>query len=159
MFCEPTPQHAFLAALAGDWTYEGECSMGPDQPWEKNSGKESGRTLGDLWLLLEGEVPMQEGAVGKTLFTLGYDVAKQRFTGTFVGSMMSNLWVYDGELDASGTALCLYADGPCFSTPGETQRYRDTISIREDGSRTLTSEMQGPDGSWTCFMRSRYTRV
>lgn len=81
MFCEPTPQHAFLAALAGDWTYEGECSMGPDQPWEKNSGKESGRTLGDLWLLLEGEVPMQEGAVGKTLFTLGYDVAKQLLHG------------------------------------------------------------------------------
>ena len=45
--------------------------------------------------------------VGTTLMTLGYDPRKKRFVGTFVGSMMTNLWIYDGELDKDERVLTL----------------------------------------------------
>jgi uncharacterized protein DUF1579 len=47
--------------------------------------------------------------------TLGYDPEKKQYVGTWVGSMMSYLWVYDGSLDAEEKVLTLNAEGPsCF---------------------------------------------
>jgi len=41
------------------------------------------------------------------MMTLGYDPQKKRYLGTWIGSMMSHLWVYEVELDASGSVLTL----------------------------------------------------
>ena len=46
---EPQKEHQWLHKLVGKWTFEGECSMGPDQPPMKNTGKETVRSLGGLW--------------------------------------------------------------------------------------------------------------
>ena len=80
--------------------------MEPGQEPLKVRGSETVRTLGDAWVLCYGEGEWPDGGIGKTVMTLGYDPAKQRFVGSFIGSMMANLWVYDGQLDASrqGTA-------------------------------------------------------
>ena len=45
------------------------------------------------------------------MMSLGFDPQKGRFVGTFIGSMMTHLWIYDGALDASGQALILDAEG------------------------------------------------
>ena len=42
---------------------------------------------------------MPDGGPATMIMTLGYDPAKKRFVGTFIGSMMTNLWVYEGELE------------------------------------------------------------
>ena len=52
------------------------------------------------------------------IMTLGYDPQKKRFVGTWIGSMMTYLWVYDGELDASGKVLTLNAEGPNMQVAG-----------------------------------------
>jgi len=46
MKTEPQKEHQWLQQLVGEWTYEGEASMGPDKPPEKFQGTESVRSIG-----------------------------------------------------------------------------------------------------------------
>lgn len=100
MQAEPQKQHHWLQQLVGEWIYETEVAMGLDQPSEKATGTETVRSLGDLWILAEGQGEMPGCGEANTMMTLGYDPQKQRYVGTWVGSMMTYLWLYDGELDA-----------------------------------------------------------
>src|SRR5262245_54034491 len=142
---EPQREHQWLQKLVGDWTFENEATMAPGQPPMKFSGTESVRSLGGLWVLCEGKGEMPGGGVGTTLMTLGYDPAKKRFVGTCIGSMMTNMWVYEGELDASGEVLTLDTVGPSFVTEGAMEKYQDIIELRSDGRRLLGSQTLGPD--------------
>jgi hypothetical protein len=101
---------------------------------------------------------MPGGGTATTVMTLGYDPAKKRFVGTFIGSMMTNLWVYDGELDAAGKVLTLDAEGPAFTDPERTARYKDAIEIVSPDHRILTSRYLGDDGQWHHFMTAHYRR-
>src|SRR5215213_8760617 len=139
MLAEPQKQNKWLEQLVGEWTYESECSPSPDQPPMKTTGSDSVRSLGGMWVLCEGKGEMPGGGCGLTLMTLGYDAAKARYVGTFIGSMMSNLWVYDGELDAAEKVLTLYATGPNMMEPGKTANYKDVIEIHSPDHRTLSS--------------------
>ena len=155
---EPQKEHQWLQKLVGDWTFESECVMGPDQPPMKSSGTESVRSLGGLWTLGEGRGEMPGGGIGTTLMTLGYDPARKRFVGTFVGSMMTHLWVYDGALDPDGKVLTLDAEGPSFAGDGKLVKYQDIIEFKSDDHRVLSSQMLGDDGKWHRFMTANYRR-
>jgi Protein of unknown function (DUF1579) len=86
------------------------------------------------------------------MITLGFDPDRKRFIGTMVGSMMTNMWVYEGELDASGNVLTLNTTGPAFDGSGKTAKYQDVITVKDADNRTLTSRVHGDDGKWTDFM-------
>ncbi len=92
-----------------------------------------------------------------TMVTLGYDSQKQRYVGTWIGSMMSHLWVYDGELDAAGRVLTLKAEGPAMTGEG-LAKYKDAIEFKNDNHRVLTSSVLGDDGEWHKFMTINYRR-
>lgn len=158
MHAEPQKEHQWLQKLVGEWTMEADCVMGPDQPPSKSKGSERVRSLGGLWFLAEGESEMPDGNAGQMILTLGYDPQKKRYVGTWIGSMMSNLWIYDGELDAAGKVLTLSAEGPNMAVEGKMAKYRDVIEFKSDDHRTLTSNMLGDDGKWTQFMSANYRR-
>ncbi len=155
---EPQKEHKWLQRLVGEWTMEGECDMGPGQPVSKTTGTESGRSIGGLWVVAEGKGEMTDGNTGTMIMTLGFDPEKKRFTGTWIGSMMTNLWIYDGELDATGRVLTLNAEGPDMATEGKTAKYRDVIEFKSDDHRVLTSHMLGGDGEWVQFLKADYRR-
>ena len=73
----------------------------------------------------------------------------KKFVGTFIGSMMTNLWVYDGSLDASQKVLTLDTEGPGMTGDGKIVKYQDVIEFKSDDQRTLTSRVQGEDGEWS----------
>jgi hypothetical protein len=156
---EPEKEHQWLKQLLGEWTFEGEATMGPDAPPEKFRGTERVRSIGDLWFLSEGEGQMPDGGPSTTLATLGYDPQKKRFVGTFIGSMMTYLWVYDGSLDASGKVLTLDTEGPGMTGDGKIAKFQDVIEIKSEDQRTLTSRVQGEDGTWTQMMTMMYRRT
>ena len=79
--------------------------------------------------------------------------------GTFVGGMMTFLWVYEGELDATGKVLTLNVEGPSFAGDGTMAKYQDIIEIKGPNERTLSSQVLGPDGKWNRFMMATYTRI
>lgn len=159
MFPEPQEEHRWLQKLLGSWTFEGECSMGPDQPPMKSTGTETVRALGALWTLGESTGEMPGGGVCTSIMTLGYDPAKKRFVGSFVASVMTHLWTYEGTLDASRRILTLDTEGPDMSAGGKMVKYQDIMEFVSDSERTLTSRMQADDGTWHEFMKARYQRT
>jgi hypothetical protein len=116
------------------------------------------RALGDLWVVCEGQGEMPGGGMGSTLITLGYDPRTRRYVGTWVGSMMTHLWVCDGELDAAERVLTLRAEGPHMTTPGKLGTYKDVIELKDADHRVLTAHFLGDDGAWHHFMTAHYRR-
>jgi hypothetical protein len=90
--------------------------------------------------------------------TLGYDPRKQRYVGTWIGSMMTYLWRYDGELDAGETVLTLASDGPAMTGDERMAKYKDAIEFKSDDRRTMTSHVLGDDAQWHHFMTAHYWR-
>lgn len=158
MKIDPQKEHNWLHRLIGEWTFEGEASMGPDQPPHKSQGTESVRSMEGIWILGEGQSRTHDGAQFSSLLTLGYDTARKRFVGSWIGSCMTNLWVYDGALDASGNVLTLDSEGPAMSGDGTTAKYQDIIEIKDEDHRILSSQVLGADGKWQRFMTAHYYR-
>ena len=102
---KPQDEHQWLQKLVGEWSYEVEVMADPDQvldqapeqALEKSTGTESVRTLGGFWILAEGQGEMPGCGAATTLMTIGYDPQKQRYVGTWVGSMMSFLVLHRFE--------------------------------------------------------------
>ncbi|WP_315791503.1 DUF1579 domain-containing protein [Fischerella sp. JS2] len=158
MNTEPQNEHNWLQKLVGEWTYETEATMEPDNPPEKFGGIESVRSLGELWVLAEGQSEMPGCGSATTMMTLGYDPQKKRYVGTWIGSMMTYLWVYDGEMDAEQRVLTLNAEGPDMTAEGKMAKYKDVIEFKSDDHRVLTSHVLGDDGQWHKFMTANYRR-
>jgi hypothetical protein len=93
-----------------------------------------------------------------SIMTLGYDPQAKRFVGTFIASMMTYLWIYNGSLDAAGKVLTLDAEGPDFSGGPNLVKYQDSIEFVNDDHRILRSQLLGPDGKWNHFMTAHYRR-
>jgi Protein of unknown function (DUF1579) len=157
MYTEPQKEHQWLDRFIGEWITESECSMGPDQPPAKTKGTEVVRSLGGLWIVAEGEGDMPDGNPGQTLMTLGFDSQSDRYVGTFIGSMMTHLWVYNGSLDADGKILTLDTEGPNF-TQNFITKYKDIIEFVSNDHRVMTSQILGDDGNWLQFMTAHYWR-
>jgi hypothetical protein len=138
----PQEQHEWLRRFLGEWTSEGGGA----------NGTETVTALGDLWIVArgEGEMPSQ--------MTLGFDPVRNRFVGTWVGSMMTHHWVYDGERDATGSVITLNSEGPAFDGSARTQNYRDVYEFIDDNHRVLKAYVQNDDGSWQHFMTTDYRR-
>ena len=158
MMAEPQKEHQWLQRLVGEWTSESEAVCAPGEPPMKFQGSESVRSLGGLWILAEGQGEMPGGGLGKMLLTLGYDPQRKRYVGTWVGSMMTHLWVYDGSMDATGKVLTLETEGPAMTGDGKMAKYKDVIELRSDDHRVLTSHMRADDGTWQQFMTAHYRR-
>jgi Protein of unknown function (DUF1579) len=159
MQSKPEPQHQWLRRLIGDWKSEGQADMGPGNPSEPFESVETFRAIGELWVQGEGSMKTPDGSPHTTQMTLGYDPVRKRFVGTWIGSMMSHLWIYDGALDAGGTILTLESEGPSFTDTGKMAKYRDVIEMKSPDHRVLTSRTLRDDGTWHQFMEAHYRRV
>lgn len=157
MNAEPHEEHRWLNRLLGEWTSEAEFAMEPGQAPSTFVGTESVRTLGGLWVLAEGRGEMPSGGGMATVMTLGFDPRRERYVGTFVGSMMTHLWLYEGTRD--GQVLTLDTEGPNPMTGGQTlAKFKDVITIESDDHRVLTSAVLTDDGTWRRFMTAHYRR-
>lgn len=156
---EPTQKHQWLQRLVGEWTYEAHAVMAPGQPAEAFSGRESVRPIGDLWIVATGQGDIPGGIPATTVLTLGYDPRTKRYIGTWVGSMMTHLWVYDGEMDDAQRVLTLNSEGPDMVTEGRMAKYKDVVELRDDSHRVLTSYRLGEGGQWAEIMYADYRRV
>ena len=154
---EPTAEHRWLQKLVGEWTMESRmtCADGKE---EVCHGRETVKALGPYWVQCLGTGGMPGGGEAEMVMTLGYNTRTKRFVGTWLGSMMDELWVYDITRDPSGNVLTMAVEGPNMTGEG-TAMYRDVIEWKGDNLRTLTGNLQGPDGAWTPFMVATYRRV
>ncbi|MEM8834369.1 MAG: DUF1579 domain-containing protein [Planctomycetota bacterium] len=158
MHVQPTPQHEWLRQLVGTWTIESSCDMGDGSPPMTSTAREVVRAMGELWIIAEmtGEIP--GGGAFNSIMTLGYDSAKERFVGSWAGTPMTNMFVYDGALDAAQKTLTLSTPGPGMEDPTKTCNYEDVIELVTNDERLFHSQMQLDDGTWNRFMTGVYRR-
>ena len=159
MLAQPVQQHRWLKKFLGTWQYTSTCSA-PDGSGDMTmTGTERVRAIGDLWIQGEGSGTMPGGGVMNTVLTIGYDPAKGRFVGSWVGSMMTHQWVYEGWLENDGRTLVLEAEGPRFDGKPGTTKYRDITEFTSDDHRAFHAEVLGDDGSWSTMMSADYRRA
>lgn len=158
MFAKPQKEHSWFESLLGKWSVESECKMGPDEPPQTSTGEVTCRSLDGMWFLIEGGGSDPDMGHWSTLMTLGYDPEDGRYRGTFVGSMMTHLWFYQGNLDATEKKLTLDTEGPQCTADG-VAKYQDSIEIVDDEHWILSSQIQLESGDWTTIMTSHHRRI
>lgn len=153
---EPHAEHHWLRKLIGEWTYE-MVVQEPGKPPVKFTGVETVRSVGDLWVVGQARGGTPGGANEESVITLGYDPQRGHYVGTWIGSPMPNLWVYEGSRE--GNVLTLSSEGPSFDDSGGLSNYRDIIEFVSDDHRTLSAAFQGPGGQWQSMgMTTHYHR-
>jgi hypothetical protein len=93
------------------------------------------------------------------ILTVGFDPTKNKFVGTWIGSPMTNLFVYEGDLDETRTILPLTTTGPKMMDPTKTATYQDVIEIKSSTERLFWSQMLGEDGQWHRLMTIKYLKI
>lgn len=153
----PSPQHHWLKQLVGQWSIAASCTM-PDGSNQQTTANESVRMLGEYFAVatLTGHMPGCDMEI-ETILTLGYDTDKQRFVGSWIGTPMPKLVIYEGSLSEDQSTLTLDCECPSFEDPTKTAQYQDIIIIKSDTQREFHSQIRQPDGSWNRFMSSYYT--
>ncbi len=158
MNIEPHEEHRWLHKLLGDWSCTSKCAIEHGAEPVEMHGRETVRSLGDLWIIAEGTGNTPDGGTMSYVMILGYDPQQKRFVGSWVGSPMTQMFIYEGTLDNAGEVLTLDTTGPHFSDPTKTARYRDVIEIRGD-DRALRSQLLDDEGNWQEFMHAPYRRA
>lgn len=150
---EPTPQHRFLERLNGTWDVVAEAGSTETPQWSETT-----RSLDGLWYVIEGEGRMGPEHQARTLMTLGYDPKLGHYVGTWLGTMMTKLWIYKGWLEADGKTLTLEAEGPDFDDPSRTTIYHDVIVFLDDDRRHFSGNVRQPDGTFKQIMAMEFHR-
>ena len=156
MRAEAGPEHEWLMQLVGEWTSRAECVL-PGGITDTSEGREVVRTIGDVWVVGEGTGPMPEGPDMTSVITLGYDTMKQKYVGSWIGSPMTQLVVYEGTRD--GDRLTLDCEGPDFEDPTKLATYQDIVELRGPNERALISRVKTPEGTWNQFMEVVFKRI
>lgn len=154
---EPQKEHEWLKHYVGEWDAEIELTMEPGKPPEKSKGTENTQPIGGFWVLSEYKGTFMDRPFTGVM-TLGYDPEKKKYIGTWVDSMNSHLWTYEGTVDAEGRILTLYSEGQCPAKPGERVKFKDTTEFKSRDHRVFSSSMQGEDGKWSTVMTAHYQR-
>jgi hypothetical protein len=151
----PVKQHAWLHRFEGDWDSEGEIVMDPSQPPMKITGFDRARMIGGFWVVSEGRGNEMNF---ESRLTLGYDEKKQKYVGTWVDSMSSHLWHYEGTVDAAGRILTLETEGPQPDVPGKNVPFREVTEFKSDDHRVFTSSRLNADGKWATLVTIHFRR-
>jgi len=133
------PAERLLQRFVGTWdvrlTRAGEA--------EAAEGRETGRRLeGGLWVVLDHR-GRYLGRAYEGRILLGYEPARKKFVGVWVGNFGPGLNSFEGE--ASGSTLTLWVDCVDART-GERVKERMVYEFPGPGRRTLTFYGRGEDG-------------
>jgi hypothetical protein len=153
-FPKPVKEHEWLQQLAGEWTAESEITMDPTKTPMKKKGTESSRMIGGFWLQAENKSDFM-GQPFTGLLTLGYSPEKKKYIGTWIDSMTSTLWTYEGTVDAEGKKLTLDSEGPGMD--GKPCKFKESIEVKDKDHKVFSSAIE-KDGKWVTHMTISYTR-
>jgi len=153
---KPEKEHDWLQQFAGEWVTSGEAVAGEGKEPVKLNGTASGRMIGGFWATIEAKSEIG-GNPFTGIMTIGYVAAKKKYVGTWIDSMSSHLWHYEGTVDAAGKILSLDAEGPRMDQPDKKAKYRDAMEVKARDHLVLTSAIE-QEGKWVTFLTVDYRR-
>lgn len=149
------PQHQFLERFEGEWSFEQFPATGGDsQPEALGSGSISTTRLGELFVVLNWS-GQAYGLDYVALQTLGYDVERESYTGTWIDNLMNYRWQLEGAFGDDGEEFILSTEGPM--PDGSLNQVRERLHFESDDVITIVAEMM-QDGEWQAMYTSRMTR-
>ncbi len=152
---KPQKEHEWLKQLEGEWTAKVQAAGWEGGEGFESTGTESVRSIGGFWIVAENKGNMM-GTPFTGLLTLGYDLNKGKYVGSWIDSMTSYMWTYEGEV--KGNTIMLNSDGPNPENPSERIKFQDSIEIKDKDHKVFTSKMLGDNGEWHTMMTITYTR-
>lgn len=156
-FPMPTKEHELLKQFAGEWTAVAETVPAPGEEALKCVGTETAKMVGGYWLVSNGQAEMM-GMQTSSVLSIGYDPNKKKYIGTFLCSMDSTLWTYEGTMDESGKKLTLMTEGPSPLDPTQKAVFREVLELKDQDHKSFTSYMKTEDGNWQKFVTVEYER-
>lgn len=154
---KPGKEHEFLKQLEGEWESTAKFVMAPGQEPMVSKGVETCRLIaGGLFLIIDTDAEMMGGKfVGHG--TLGYDVLKKKYTGSWIDSTATGVYLVEGTVDEKGKVFTESMEGADPRTGG-TFKMRMIHEIKGKDTRVLTFSMPGPDGKETQTGTIEYKR-
>lgn len=154
----PVAQHEWLQQFVGEWTTEVEIIFDPAAPAMLSTGRDRIRMLGGFWLICESTGDSVEMPYSSIL-SVGYDPEKGRYIGTWMDTMMSRLWSYEGSVNGAGNKLTLETEGSCPKEPGKVRLFHESLELIDPDHKVFTSEIRQDDGTWLTCVTVKGTRV
>lgn len=148
---QPPPiEAAWLQKFVGEWESESDLHMEDGAPPVKGTGSESVSSLGGFWIVVQGKGEMM-GMNMSYLMNIGYDSEKKKYVASWIDSLSSFKWNYEGIVDESGKIFTLEAEGPCPMRPGELTKFKDVTEFIDKDTRKFTS-MMFDEGKWVTMV-------
>jgi predicted 3-demethylubiquinone-9 3-methyltransferase (glyoxalase superfamily) len=148
----------WLKQFEGTWTTISKSPDAGDQPAFTQQATMKSRSVGEHWIINEYS-GLASGMNFEAIQTVGYDSEKKQFTGSWIDSLLSHTWHYTGSLDETGMKLTLEAEGPDWTDPGKSRRYRDIYEFRSENEIAAISQMMNDQGAWETFMTGTMTKA
>jgi len=152
----PGAPHNLLAGMAGSWHTRTRCWMEPGMPAMESTGTCEQKTLlGGRYLQQDfagNMMGMPFNGIGLT----GYDNHKQRYVSTWMDSMSTGIFFFEGTAGADGrtiTQQCLYDDpvrGPV--------KWRSVTKIVNDDTHLFEMYITDKSDKEEKMMEITYTR-
>ena len=141
---KPGTEHEALKAFEGEWTFEGKFYMDPAQPPMEMKGTETAKVVLGGWYLNSEVKSTFLGAPFEGRWTLTYSLFKKKYQASWIDSMMPNIFLSEGDVDAAGKIFTLKGEG--FDMSGKSQPERWVIEIKDADNHTMSFYAPGPDG-------------
>ncbi len=154
---KPGKEHALLGQFEGEWEFTAKFIAAPGQEPMVSKGKETARLIaGGLFLVfdVDGEMMGQKFAGHGTM---GYDTHKKKFTGSWIDSMATGVYLVEGTADEKGKVFTEWMEGADPQT-GQAMKMKMVHEIKDKDRRVLTFFMNGPDGKELQTGTIDYTR-
>lgn len=142
---KPGKEHELLKQFEGEWDCTSKFTMAPGQEPLVSKAKESARLIaGGLFLVFDVEGEML-GARFVGHGTMGYDTHKKKYTGTWIDSMATGVYLVEATYDDKAKSLTETMEGADPAT-GATMKMKMVHEIKDKDNRVLKFFMNGPDG-------------
>lgn len=148
-------EHELLKRFAGDWRFERRGTPGDGSESQIfGEGIVSAELVGEFFVLSRwsGEV---FGMDYKAFQSLGYDIQKNEYTGSWGDSIMSFRWELSGKVDEESEELIVMTSGP--GPTGGIARFRERYQFDSADSITIIGQMQQGE-EWATISTTRLTR-
>ena len=157
---KPGQPHKALDSHVGTWATTCRMSRGPGMPPIETRGvSEVKWIMGKRFLLEEhkGEMPMPDEKGGfknvpyEGMGTMGYDVYRNMYTGTWLSNLQTNILTMSGSMDPSGKFLRMFGemDEPMLNVTGRMVKY--VTKIKDQDTRIFECYDLHPSDNYKVF--------
>ncbi len=155
---QPTAEHARLKESAGTWSVDCTFFMDPSGEPMQNTATEVVEMVGDFWTVSRFTCDFM-GMPFEGRATLGYDPASGKWISSWIDSMSTFLFKFDGGYDAEGKVLTMTGKGP-FPGSGspDLTDFRTTEEQVDPDTRKFEMFITMPDGTENKMMSYVYSR-